>query len=229
MEGWIKLHRSITEHWLWNNQLYLRAWLYCLIRANHQATKCLIGADLVPLNRGEFITSRSRFAKDTGMSEQSVRTFWNLLKSDKMINQRSTNKLTMITICNYDKYQVAQPAGNRRINQPATTDKNVKEEIIKNIYSLYPTKCVVEGRALGKSRSHYAKINTLLKSHTEGELISIIKRYVLECKNTKTFMMNFGTFLNNLPDYDSPGEAPKDIKTFDYNSMNKPNWKPTQQ
>jgi hypothetical protein len=133
MEGWIKLHRRIIGHWVWKSDKYFKAWAYCLFRANHEDTKVLVGSSLVPVARGQFITSRGNFGKDTGMSEQSVRTFWKLLKNDSMINQQSTSHLTMITILNYDRYQVEQPATEHKstsqqpaANQPVTTDKNVK-------------------------------------------------------------------------------------------------------
>ena len=57
MEGWISLHRKITEHWVWQNDKYLKAWMWFLIRANHKPNKILIGSELTKLNKGEFITS----------------------------------------------------------------------------------------------------------------------------------------------------------------------------
>jgi len=120
----------------------------------------------------------------------------------------------------------------------AIKEKERKEKEIKNIYNAYPTKCVVDGRPLGKSKSHHTKIKSLLKSHPEGELLSTIQRYISECRTSQTFMMNFGTFLNNLPDYESPEtppqkwlpadldpNTPKGTKVFDYDLMRKKDWK----
>ena len=134
MEGWVKLHRKLLKHWIWNNDKYLKAWVYCLFRANHKESKVLIGSTLNALNPGEFITSRGNFAKDTGMTEQGVRTFWNLLEVDKMITKISTSNSTKLIICNYDSYQHEQPPNNKQVtnkqpatNQQLTTDKNVKK------------------------------------------------------------------------------------------------------
>jgi len=32
------------------------------------------------------------------------------------------------------------------------------------------------------------------------QLENIVQRYIDDCKKTKTYLKNFGTFLNNLPD-----------------------------
>jgi hypothetical protein len=135
MEGWIKLHRKLLKHWIWQNDKYLKAWVYCLFRANHTNTKVLIGAKLIELKPGEFITSRGNFAKDTEMTEQAVRTFWSLLEADEMITKQSTSNSTKLSICNYDSYQHQQPTDNHQTtneqparNQRATTDNNVKKK-----------------------------------------------------------------------------------------------------
>ena len=135
MEGWIKLHRRLIKHWIWKNDKYLKAWIYCLFRANHDSTKILIGSSLVELMPGEFITSRGNFANDTGMTERGVRTFLELLETDKMIVRKTTSKMTMITICNYELYQDKRPANDQPVtnkrpasDQQTTTDKNVKKE-----------------------------------------------------------------------------------------------------
>jgi hypothetical protein len=110
-------------------------WVYCLLRANHEPNKVLIGTNFINVNRGEFITSRDNFAKATSMSPQMVRTFWALLEKDEMINRQSTSTSTKISICNYGNYQDVQPASNQQttsgqpaVNQRSTTDKNVKKE-----------------------------------------------------------------------------------------------------
>ena len=78
----------------------------------------------------------------------------------------------------------------------------VPKEEVDEVYTAYPTKCVVRGASTGKSASNKKKIRTLLKSSTKEELLLIIKKYISDCKKDKVYMKNFTTFLNNLPDYD---------------------------
>lgn len=81
-------------------------------------------------------------------------------------------------------------------NEPNKNDN----ENIELIYNSYPTRCVVRGRSTGKSSKCKDKIKTLLKTLSSEKLIESIKWYVDDCKNTKTYMMNFYTFLNNIPE-----------------------------
>lgn len=76
------------------------------------------------------------------------------------------------------------------------------QEIAERIYKLYPTKCPTSGRSTGKSKSDVQKIVRLLKKgHTEEELAATIKRYIDEATEKRSWIQNFSTFLNNLPDY----------------------------
>jgi hypothetical protein len=133
-EGWIKIHRSIMDHWIFKNNRYFKAWIWFLFRANYEEKKVLVGSALEVVQRGEFITSIQNISKQTGMSMQSVRTFLERLEDDKMIVRKSTNKLTRITICNYDKYQDQQQTNNTQTtyeqqtnNKQTTTEKEYKE------------------------------------------------------------------------------------------------------
>ena len=76
-----------------------------------------------------------------------------------------------------------------------------KEEV-DEVYTAYPTRCVVRGTSTGKSVNNKKKIRTLLKSSTKEELLLTIKKYIADCKSGNVYMKNFTTFLNNLPDYD---------------------------
>lgn len=95
-----------------------------------------------------------------------------------------------------DKNQIetkAEPNKNPNLN----VNHN---ENIELIYNSYPTRCVVGGRSTGKSAKTKDKIKTLLKTIDSDKLVDTIKWYVEDCKKTNTYMMNFSTFLNNIPD-----------------------------
>lgn len=121
---------------------YLRAWIYCLLRANHKSEKVKISGDILTVERGSFITSRAHFARDTGLSEQETRTFWKLLEQDGMLAKQTTSQATKLTVCNYDTYNKLQPseqpAKQPGTNQAPTTDnndKNGKNSLKENKYS----------------------------------------------------------------------------------------------
>ena len=70
-----------------------------------------------------------------------------------------------------------------------------------DIYELYPSKCPIKNSSTGKCSKDKIRILTLLKTKSKDEIMSIIKIYVNECTTSKTYIKNFSTFLNNIPDY----------------------------
>ena len=93
-------------------------------------------------------------------------------------------------------------------------------EEVDAVYSTYPTRCVVQGRHLGKSSADKKKIARLLKDNSKEKLIKTIERYVEDCKRDKVYMKNFSTFLSNPPEYDLT-EKPKTVEISGYRDLRK--------
>ena len=102
----------------------------------------------------------------------------------------------------------------------ARDEPTADKDDVDAVYSAYPTRCVVQGRSLGKSSSDREKIARLLKDNSKEKLVQTIERYVEECKKDKVYMKNFGTFLNNLPEYTFE-EKPKVVEIGGYRDLRK--------
>lgn len=133
MDGWIKIHRKIINNWIWDNSEYLRAWIYILITVNIEDKEVLISGELIKCSRGQSINSLQKWANLFGKnwSIQRVRTFFDLLKNQQMINTEGLHKTTRLTVCKYDDYQISatgkEQAKVSRINKQRTTTKEYKE------------------------------------------------------------------------------------------------------
>lgn len=91
--------------------------------------------------------------------------------------------------------------------------RDTDKKTIDEIYLLYPSKCVVKGSSTGKGSGNKDQIKRLLKKHSSEHLKKTIGRYIKECQKHQTFMKNFKTFLNDLPDYESEDTAQEQIKS----------------
>ena len=62
--GWIKLQRSITEHWLHEDKPFNRfgAWIDLLLMANHDARKLPTRTGVLTIERGQMLTSTRSLA-----------------------------------------------------------------------------------------------------------------------------------------------------------------------
>jgi len=131
--GWIRLFRSLENHWIWSNEKYLKTWIWFLFRANHKTSKILFSGELIELSRGEFLTSLKNISEAANLTVQETRHFLKLLEKDEMILKNSNTLATKITICKYESYQDLQQTNNKQTtneqqtnNKPTTTDNNVK-------------------------------------------------------------------------------------------------------
>lgn len=109
---------------------------------------------------------------------------------------------------------------NKGSKYKSSRSKGISKEDVEFVYRAYPTKCPVGSRGTGKGAKDRSKIEALLrKGRKPQELTALIADYVQDCESTGTFMKNFATFLNNLPDPDSFQPTPQ-AKDQDGDSFN---------
>lgn len=201
--GWIKLHRGLLE-WEWYDDINTKVlFLHLLLKANHKEKK--YRGKVIKV--GQVMTGRKLLSLETGLTEQQIRTSLSKLKSTNEITIESNVQGTIIQVVKYKEYQVLtnevtneQPTSNQR----ATTNNNdnkEKNENINYIYSLYPTKCFVNGRQITKGKKAKDKIKSLLnKGETKDSLESKIKWFLNNRKKEGVFLPDFTKFLGNLPE-----------------------------
>lgn len=137
MAGWIKVHRDITKHWIFQDAEKFKWWMDLLIMASYEDDKLLVGDNLVTLKRGQLSVSLSFLSTRWRRSKETVLNFLKLLESDRMIERKSDRKSTTITICNYESYQdieQATPTANRPLADRKPTETKKSEEV-KEIYN----------------------------------------------------------------------------------------------
>jgi hypothetical protein len=105
MNGWIRLHRSIMEHWIFQDAKKLKWWLTILMEVNHADRKILQGSQLIHCKRGESVKSVHTWAKQFNCTPKTVRYFLSLLQKDGMVEILNDSRSTHLKVCNYDIYQ----------------------------------------------------------------------------------------------------------------------------
>lgn len=148
INGFIKIHRKITE-WGWYSDPNTKAvFLHFLFTANFKDTEW----KGITIKAGQTIFGRKELAKTLGLTVQQVRTAIEHLKSTNEITTKSTNRFTVVTVVNWEKYQLLDDESTNKIttkstnkqptsNQQATNkqphlkkDKNDKKDKNINIY-----------------------------------------------------------------------------------------------
>ena len=121
MSGWIKIHRTITNHWLYTEKRTFskfEAWHDILLMVNFTNAKAMIKGKLYDVKRGQSIMSLDSWGNRWNWDKSKVRRFMNALQKDNMIVLQSDNITTRLTVCKYETYQ-----GERHANDTQTTHK----------------------------------------------------------------------------------------------------------
>lgn len=100
-------------------------------------------------------------------------------------------------------------ATRKRDSAQKQEEKKDNMAVVEEIYKLYPGKCPVSGRSTGKCSKDKNKIATLLKERDAEDVKSTIRWYLEDCVESKTYIKNFGTLLNQFPEKKTEPPKPK--------------------
>lgn len=134
-DGYVKLARCIMQKPIFHNEKLLKVWIWCLLKASHKEHEQLIGLQKIKLQPGQFVTGRYAGAKELKMNPS---TFWKYLlwlSGNQSLDIQSNNKFSLVTLINWELYQIEPQKSNSKNDSKMTTkeqqrdtNKNVKNE-----------------------------------------------------------------------------------------------------
>lgn len=122
-KGWIKLHRSIQDDWVWDDKpfSYGQAWIDILLMANHKDRNILFNKELIEVKAGQFITSVRKLSDKWGWGHEKTLRYLRMLEQDGKINRDSDNNRTLLSVVKYSDFQ-GMPNTNPNTHQ--NTEQN---------------------------------------------------------------------------------------------------------
>ncbi len=162
MAGWIKISREIANHWLWQDAERLKWWLDLLFLAAWEDKQVLHDSHLFVLRRGQIIASISFLSERWGKSHPTIIKFLRLLEGEDMIKRSTIYRQTSIlTICNYEKYQCNDDSTlNTQIDSivDMQNDEKIRGKVDKPISEVN----IIKSDSLG--RKGETKVDTIVDS-----------------------------------------------------------------
>lgn len=126
MSGFYLMHRGWRDKAIFG-RTYSRAeaWLWLIENTCFKPTEYDIRGKTVIIERGQICASRDQLAKAWNWSGSAVERFLTRLKTEQMIGQETGQGKSVITICNYEKYQTIQSKTGQPTGQPTgqTSDR----------------------------------------------------------------------------------------------------------
>lgn len=215
MDGWLKLYRSILDSAVFQDAEILKVWIWLLCNVAFEQHDTICYGKVIHLKPGQIATGRKKIAQCTDLNENKVYRALTVLKSLGNIEIKATNKYSIITVVNWDKYQdenVRRTSSEQQNNSKTTTEeqqddskrtqhkngKNEKKE--KNIYicSFFQSVWDEYPKKLGKNKVTKAAMEQLEEAG-EDAVMSAVRRYVEKIKRDGTdekYIMHGSTFFN---------------------------------
>jgi len=188
MSGWFAVKSGITQHPIFKGHPErLAIWIWLIDNAVWKDTPHDVKGKSVTIKRGAVCVSERRLAQEVGVGYQIVRTFLARLQTEHMINAEVTHGRTVITLCNYDKYQSPQRAANASVNATLTQRQRTKEQentSVTNVTADFadPAKVAFDSgiALLGRSGTTAAKARQIVgmwrRDHGDEALIAALGR-----------------------------------------------------
>lgn len=142
-KGWICLHRKIQDSaiWMQDEPYDMRsAWIDLLLTANHEDRKIIFDGHMREVKRGQILTSVTKLAERWKWTPKKARKFLRLLEEDQMIEKKSDNRATLLTLLNYAKYQGSSGFEGKQPTQLLTqlpTQQGTNSRPTNNNYNNY--------------------------------------------------------------------------------------------
>lgn len=211
MSGWIKIHRCITEHWLYSEKRTyskLEAWYDILLNVNFTDNKVMIKGKLYEVKRGESILSYESWGKRWNWDKSKVRRFFNLLQNDSMIELKCDNTTTHLTVCKYESYQGERNADETQTKRKRNTDEtNIRKKELKeeNIY-----------RSFQHLSISIDEFNKLCIEYTKQQIDDILDQIENNANNKKytSLYLTAKNWLSRNKPTQSEGISPEELKAI---------------
>lgn len=138
-KGFVIIHRSMQDHWLWKSEKFSKAqaWIDLILLASHSERAVMSRGVWVDLERGQVGVSKTFLAERWSWSRPKVDRYIDRLKNEQMIEVEKNAVGTVITVLNYDTYQSVNKkrAGNvtPNVTPNVTTDVTTRVTHLKNV------------------------------------------------------------------------------------------------
>jgi hypothetical protein len=129
--GWVLIHRRLLGHRAFRNDGEAMVFAWMILRAAWQPTRVNYKGRLIPLKRGQLAASQRDMARALDRDKSWILRTTKRFENEAMIETSIEAGVSVITICNYDTFQidptygeaVGEAVGEADLNQSRTTEQ----------------------------------------------------------------------------------------------------------
>ena len=110
MKGFVNIQRLLADHWVWRNSILGHHWVDLIMFAEYEEKTVYFGGQQVLLKRGQQVTTTRLLMARWNTNPKMVLKTLEIFEKEDMIKCVKNNRMTIITLSNYDKHQSALAA-----------------------------------------------------------------------------------------------------------------------
>lgn len=135
--GYIRIDRSILDNPIvCKDAEHYAVWNYLLLKATHKEMSAMFKGEKIILQPGQLITGREKIAEKFKMDPSKVQRILKKFEIEQQIEQQTSNKNRLISIKNWEKYQIVNNKTTTS-EQQLNTNNNVINININNLLNKY--------------------------------------------------------------------------------------------
>ena len=132
MQGSIFLNRKLLDSAVFASEKRLKIWIWLLLKANYKnsflSVKIGKGESIIEIERGQLLFGRFKAEETLNIDGSTIYKILQYFESEEMIEIKSNNHYTIISICNYDIYQQSEKTKVTAIKQPLNSQLTTIEQ-----------------------------------------------------------------------------------------------------
>lgn len=169
MTGWIKLHRKILDNPVATKDAdHLAVWIYLLLNASHQEHDTIWQGQRTTLQPGQLITGRKKIAQELKISESKVQRIIKTLKNEHQIEQQVNSRGSLISIINWNKYQLTEQPTEQKVNSNRTASEQQLDTIQE--YKELKNDKETNKRYINQAEKNGLSVREYLRLKSKGEI-----------------------------------------------------------
>jgi hypothetical protein len=147
-DRWVKFYVRALDNPIFTSlsPATTKLFVILLCRANWKDSVWFDGVKPVLVPRGSLVTSAAKIEQEFGLTRQQTRDALGNLQKLGVATTRTTNRYSIITVCNYDRYQggldeqepAKEPKENQQGNQSRTSGGTTLLEYIESVDNTLP-------------------------------------------------------------------------------------------
>jgi hypothetical protein len=226
MDGYIKLARCLLNKPIFQNEKLLKVWIWCLMKASHKEHTQLVGLQKIDLKPGQFITGRNAGAQQLKMKPSTFWDYMQWLKGNQSLDIKTDNKKSLVTLINWEQYQVSPSKSDSETDHKATakqplSDTNNNGNKGKNTYTVGFDQFWTE---YPKKVSKQDAVKAWQKIKPDSDMLAKILQSLAVQKKSANWLKENGQYVPNAATWLNGKRWEDEVKASKQNALNLDEW-----